>query len=41
VSLRVTRACKGVLVRMRRTWQNSRLGLSKVTIEGYGAVRFQ
>src|SRR5207247_1370966 len=33
-SLSVTNACRGVFVRMRRARQNSRLGASKVAIEG-------
>ena len=36
-----TSACSGVFVRARRTTQASRLGASKVTIDGGGAVRFQ
>ena len=38
-SLSVTSACKGVLVRLRRTVQTSRLGASKVAIDGYGFDR--
>ena len=35
----VTNDCSGVLVRIRRTVQISRLGASKVAIDGYGTVR--
>ena len=37
----VTSACKGVLVVPLRTVQTSRLGASKVAIEGYGFERRQ
>src|SRR5262249_61921193 len=40
-SLSVTRACSGVLVRMRRTLQVVRSGASKVVADGYGALRRQ
>ena len=35
----VTSAWSGVFERLRRRVQTSRFGASKVTIEGYGAVR--
>src|ERR671923_311193 len=40
-SLRVTSAWSGVLVRSRRTVQNSRLGALKISIDAGGAARFQ
>lgn len=40
-SLSVTNACRGVLVRSRRTVQVSRLGALKISIEAGGAERFQ
>src|SRR6266852_4506854 len=40
-SFRVVSACNGVLLRERLSTQNSRLGASKVVIEGYGFVRRQ
>jgi hypothetical protein len=38
-SFNVVNACRGVLVRTRRTVQYSRLGASKTVILGYGDVR--
>ena len=40
-SFKVTKACKGVFVRMRLETQTSRLTPSKVNIEGNGLLRFQ
>ncbi|MEI2718540.1 MAG: hypothetical protein V9E87_00125 [Gemmatimonadales bacterium] len=36
-----TNAWSGVLVRVRRATETSWLGVPNVTIDGYGAVRFQ
>ena len=40
-SFSVIRACRGVLVRSRRTVQVSRVGALKISIEAGGALRFQ